>query len=948
MFEYSLLVVLLLVLLANILNVQAYYRICYYTNWSQYRSADVAKFVPEDIDPYLCTHIVYAFAKIGSGNSLQAYEWNDESTSWSVGMYEKVVNMKSQNPSLKVLLAVGGWTFGSLGFTRMVATSNTRQQFITKSIKFLRKHCFDGLDIDWEYPADRGSPLEDKQRFTLLVQEMRVAFNAEAIPTGKERLLLTAAVSAGESKIDRGYEVAKLATELDWIGLLSYDLHGSWDSTVGHHSALYSHDSSANNRKLTIKWAAEKWLIAGTPRNKLVIGLATYGRSFKLRSSSKTSLGSAANGGGDQGQHTREAGFLSYYEICQMISSGGTSVDSPSAESPSIAAPYAYKGNQWVGYHNQDSFRTILQYIKSEGLAGAMVWSLDLDDFSGRGCGQGKYPLLNVIKQELGGQGQPQPTKPKPTEAAAPPTYPQPTEAAAQPTEPSGTQGDNLKRVCYFTNWSQYRNGRLAEFTPSNIDPFLCTHIIYAFSVLNNNHELVETEWNDLSTSWREGLYEQVLNAKKQNLQLSVLLAVGGWNFGTEGFSRMVSTSSNRQQFIRSAVAFLRRYGFDGLDLDWEYPSGVDKYRFTTLVQELRAAFNVEVRPAGSNRLLLTAAVAAGEQYINAGYEIARLASYLDWVNVMAYDFYGNWGHYTGHHSALYSHNTRNSKLTISWAVWRWLSGGMPKNKLVVGLPTYGRSFRLASSIVTGLGSLSFGSGQAGVYTNSPGILSYYEICGLLQSDWREGNSSTIKAPYAYKGNQWVGYHNPQSFEVIANWIKSEGLAGAMVWSLDFDDFTGEVCGQGKYPLINTIKRVFGQPEPTEPEPTESAAPQTYPQPTEAAAQPTYPQPTEAAAQPTYPQPTEAAAQPTYPQPTEAAAQPTYLQPTEAAAQPTDPSGTQEFECPVPYGYFVDPTDCGYFYICTQSLLFRRACFPGTGFNGRVCDWKRNVPACRK
>ncbi|XP_071946190.1 chitotriosidase-1-like [Antedon mediterranea] len=193
--------------------------------------------------------------------------------------------------------------------------------------------------------------------------------------------------------------------ELDWVGLVSYDLHGSWDSTVGHHNALYSHDSSANNRKLTIIWAAEKWLNAGTPRNKLVIGLATYGRSFRLSNSSETSLGSAANGGGDQGKHTREAGFLSYYEICQMISSGGTSVDSPSAESPSIAAPYAYKGNQWVGYHNQDSFRTILQGIKSQGLAGAMVWSLDLDDFSGRGCGQGKYPLHNVIKQELDEQG---------------------------------------------------------------------------------------------------------------------------------------------------------------------------------------------------------------------------------------------------------------------------------------------------------------------------------------------------------------------------------------------------------------------------------------------------------------------------------------------------------------------------------------------------------------
>jgi GH18 family chitinase len=82
--------------------------VCYYTNWSQYRNAK-ARFVPQDIDPFLCTHIIYAFAKINSNGILEPYEWNDLSTPWSIGMYERMMNLKNKNPDLKIILAVGGY-----------------------------------------------------------------------------------------------------------------------------------------------------------------------------------------------------------------------------------------------------------------------------------------------------------------------------------------------------------------------------------------------------------------------------------------------------------------------------------------------------------------------------------------------------------------------------------------------------------------------------------------------------------------------------------------------------------------------------------------------------------------------------------------------------------------------------------------------------------------------
>lgn len=86
--------------------------VCYYTNWAQYRSTEGIYF-PEDIDPNLCTHVIYSFSKLDSQYEMAPYEWNDKSTDWSKGMYERTIDLKAINPDLKVLLAVGGWNHGS-------------------------------------------------------------------------------------------------------------------------------------------------------------------------------------------------------------------------------------------------------------------------------------------------------------------------------------------------------------------------------------------------------------------------------------------------------------------------------------------------------------------------------------------------------------------------------------------------------------------------------------------------------------------------------------------------------------------------------------------------------------------------------------------------------------------------------------------------------------------
>ena len=126
--------------------------VCYYTNWAQYRPGQ-GKYTPDNIDPFLCTHIIYAFAKISNGQ-LAAYEWNDENTDWSKGMFEKVTDWKKTNPSLKVMIAVGGWNMASTDFSNVVSSDATRANFVSTAVTFLKNHKFDGLDIDWEYPCN--------------------------------------------------------------------------------------------------------------------------------------------------------------------------------------------------------------------------------------------------------------------------------------------------------------------------------------------------------------------------------------------------------------------------------------------------------------------------------------------------------------------------------------------------------------------------------------------------------------------------------------------------------------------------------------------------------------------------------------------------------------------------------------------------------------------------
>jgi len=356
--------------------------VCYYPNWTYYRTGD-GKYLVEDIDPSLCTHLVYAFSVLDPATHLITV--HDSWLDIDLANINKFINIKRHHPHVKLLLALGGWNDSRLAkYSELLSDSGKRKAFVKHAVSFINDWGFDGLDLDYEYPGHDGAAT-DKEGFTALVQELREAFNH----FGWE---LTAAVSAGKSTIDNGYDVAEVCRHLDAVHLMCYDMHGSWEQVVDHHAKLYGDQGD----ELTVDFAVNYWISKGCPRSKMVVGIPTYGRTWTLAGPTNT-IKSAASGPGSAGPITRESGFLAYSEICEKLCNDGwTSVSDPTGR----MGPYAYKDNQWVGYDDPAMAATKARYIVTNQLGGAMFWDLPSDDFKNK-FGSGQYPVIRAVSNIL-------------------------------------------------------------------------------------------------------------------------------------------------------------------------------------------------------------------------------------------------------------------------------------------------------------------------------------------------------------------------------------------------------------------------------------------------------------------------------------------------------------------------------------------------------------------
>ncbi|CAL4128798.1 unnamed protein product, partial [Meganyctiphanes norvegica] len=320
--------------------------IAYYGSWSAYREG-AGKFEVENIDPSLCTHVIYAFAGLdGEASKIKVLDpWNDLPDDGGKNGYGRFTGLKKLNPSLCTMLAIGGWNEGSTTYSKMAADPSRRKIFIESVIQLLRQYNFDGLDLDWEYPANRGGIPADKGNFILLVKELKQAFK-------QHNFILSAAVGMGPSTVKSAYDVPALGEYLDFINLMTYDFHGPWENHTAHHTPLHCQPQETGDEALlNLESSVATWLDQGVPAHKLILGHASYGKTYTIDRLGGKGLCVPAKGPGSPGIYTKEPGILAYYEILSQTKNWDKHTDDCSG------APWTSKEDQWICYDNEESLK---------------------------------------------------------------------------------------------------------------------------------------------------------------------------------------------------------------------------------------------------------------------------------------------------------------------------------------------------------------------------------------------------------------------------------------------------------------------------------------------------------------------------------------------------------------------------------------------------------------
>ncbi|XP_072391421.1 chitinase-like protein Idgf4 [Diabrotica undecimpunctata] len=395
--------------------------------------------------------------------------------------------------------------------------------------------------------------------------------------------------------------------------------------------------------------------------------------------------------------------------------------------------------------------------------------------------------------------------------------------------------------VCNYESKSHLRDGE-GKFDVSNLNEALryCTHLLYGYAAIDDNtYKLVPM--NEQFDVIKEN-YRHITDLKKTHPKLKVLLSVGGnedisgsGDEKNEKYRKILESTAHRLSFVNSAYTLLKAYGFDGLDLAWEFPetkpkkikSGIKKLwssikttiagehvvdensqqhreQFVALVKELKNALK-----ADNMQLSLTVLPNINSTVY---YDPRNLAPYLDFIILHAFDFYtpSRNEELADFPAPLYELIDRRGDENIDAWVKYWLSNGTPSKKLLLGIPTYGRTWHLKGAAkvdefpITDLN----GPGDAGPLTKEAGLLSYPEICNKVTPRTSTPGGLT-KIPdgtkrrgvYAYrypdkddKGGIWVGYEDTETASTKAQYAKAKGLGGVAIDDLTLDDFKG-VCG---------------------------------------------------------------------------------------------------------------------------------------------------------
>ncbi|CAK1359083.1 unnamed protein product [Cercospora beticola] len=368
-----------------------------------------------------------------------------------------------------------------------------------------------------------------------------------------------------------------------------------------------------------------------------------------------------------------------------------------------------------------------------------------------------------------------------------------------------------FKTVGYYASWSIYAR----NWPPQNIQSEQLTHLLYAFANIDNKtgeatlgdpfadvqKKFDTDDAKDNSTSNLYGNLKQLYLLKKKNRNLKTLLSIGGWNIRSY-FAPALANEQGRKNFARTSVQLLKDLGFDGLDIDWEYPNNTKQAQdLVDTCKEFRKELdNYSRNLTGNPHFLLTMAVPAGPDHYPY-FDMAAMEPYVDFINLMAYDYAGSFSDYSGHQANLYKSLDipRSTNFSTEAAMDYYLNEtGWKPEKLTFGMPLYGRSFANTTGPGKNFTKATDGSWEAGVWDYK--ALAGNSSFGEVYTDDR------IVASWAYDERDcyMVSFDTPEIAKRKAEYIKSLCLGGAMWWEL-----SGDAPINGTSSLIGAVDGVF-------------------------------------------------------------------------------------------------------------------------------------------
>lgn len=341
--------------------------------------------------------------------------------------------------------------------------------------------------------------------------------------------------------------------------------------------------------------------------------------------------------------------------------------------------------------------------------------------------------------------------------------------------------------VGYYPDWSR------SSLPPSAVPYGSLTHILHAFLVPNSDGSVIGIG------SFAYGDLVQAAHAHG----VKVLVSLGGWG-QSEGFSPLAADTAARHRFVAAMTQFCSSSGYDGVDIDWEYPKNTtDRENFRLLVRELRLSLDA----LSPRRLISIAAPSTG--WSGQWFDVAGMLGDLDWIGMMTYDYYGSWMSKAGPNSALYGSFATNSEGWVDYSATYYLGRGVSQGKLLIGTPLYGWIF--AASTMYGP---STGATQA----------SYASIIPKLQQGWTRYWDNEGKVPYMISpaGTQVISYDDSLSVALKCAYVVAKGLGGTIVWALGQDkintrQYLMEVIGASLRPTtaVESVKRNAMEPRGT-------------------------------------------------------------------------------------------------------------------------------------